>query len=188
MPVSFQRCLVVAAICAAAGLGGHVLLRPYAAYAGCNGPGCMAPPCQGPNCLAPPPCDTHPCAALVSDAEAALPDAAIPARQKGRGLIPGPDIIQLSPSPGGVVTSPFVLRIAFRAQGNEPVDPRSVRVVYWKNPVVDLTTRFGGYISAGGIALPVGMLPPGNHTIAVHVADVDYHASTEYITINVRPR
>ena len=195
---NYFRCLAVAAICAVSGFGGYALLHPHAAYAGCGAGNCMAAPgcgssgcmtqsCGGGNCVAP--CPSQPCVVdLVTDAEAGLPNAAQKVQLLGEGIIPPPTITQVSPAPGAVaVHSPFALKIDFTAQPNEPIDVSSVKVVYEKNPEIDLTPRLRPYISAEGISVPASALPPGSQTILVHVADKDFHGKTVTITIAVQP-
>lgn len=175
------------ALAGSTGCGGGSCVQ---AEPGCAGGNCVQAEqgCGGGNCLAP--CDAHPCVfELVSDAEARLPDAPASRRLPGRGLIPGPDIIQVAPTPGASIAhAPFALRIAFKPHSDEPVDPASVQVLYDKNPEIDLTARLAKQklVSADGIDIPHAMLPPGRHEITVLVADIDKHVEYKTLSIEVR--
>ena len=168
----------LAAICAVAGLAGYALLKPHAAQAGCGGGNCLEAPCE-----------TRPCVVdIVTAEEAALPAALGKTHLPGRSIFPGPDIVQVQPSPGGTVHPPFALRIDFRLHSHEPpVDVSSVKIFYEKNPEIDLTDRLHAYISRNGISIPSGALPAGSQSFAVHVADTDYHTNTAIFTITVAP-
>lgn len=109
---------------------------------------------------------------LITATEAALPDAA-GARQLGvRGVSRGPKILVLSPAPdAGLVRSPLDLVLKFETHGGAVVQPLSVKVIYLKNPTVNLTQRIGNLITATGIEVRGAQAPSGTHYIRVEVKD-----------------
>ncbi len=130
---------------------------------------------------------------LVSDEEAALPPP-----RKGiamRGAVHWPGITFVSPAATATETrSPFDFTVTFEPyrkatarKDAKPVSvrPESVKVLYLKTPIVDLTPRFEGRISANGIELADVSLPVGTHQIAIAVKDSAGHENLQTLTINV---
>lgn len=119
---------------------------------------------------------------LITKNEAALPaDTAA-----HRGISRGPTIVVVSPSPGaGTIQSPIELKIKFESHGSATVDADSVLVTYVKAPGVDLTARIKPFIAASGIDVKGAEVPPGAHTVRVHVADSYGHESSADFTFMV---
>jgi hypothetical protein len=107
--------------------------------------------------------------ALITAAEAALPPA--PAAQPTRGIARGPTVKLLSPEGETPVKGPLNLKLSFEGRGGEKVDPSSVKVVYLKSPLVDLTSRLQPAISASGIDLTQAEIAPGEHVLRITVKD-----------------
>jgi hypothetical protein len=106
---------------------------------------------------------------LISATEAALPPAV--SGPPTRGISRGPGVKLLSPEADTPVSGPVTLKLSFEGRGGEKIDPSSVRVVYMKSPLVDLTPRLQSAISANGIDLGQAEIPPGEHTLRVTVKD-----------------
>jgi hypothetical protein len=81
---------------------------------------------------------------LITAQEAALPNA-VGAPQLGvRGVTRGPKVLVLSPAPdAGLVRSPLDLVLKFETHGRSVIEPLSVKVIYLKNPTINLTQRIG---------------------------------------------
>ena len=108
-------------------------------------------------------------ATLITAEEARLP----PPTHVGatRGVARPTELTLVSPSGQPVGTS-FPLKIDFRTHNGVVVDLSTVRVLYLREPAVDITARVKPYLSANGIAMPADA-PPGDHTIAVELEDAD---------------
>ncbi len=106
---------------------------------------------------------------LITAAEASLPPAA--AAPATRGIARGPSVKLISPESEAPVRAPLSLKLSFEGRGGEKVDPASVRVVYLKSPLVDLTPRLQAAISPNGIDLNQVDIPPGEHALRVTVKD-----------------
>jgi len=110
---------------------------------------------------------------LITAQEAALPDAAGVNLKLGfRGVTRAPKILVLSPAPdAGMVRSPLNLLLKFETYGGSVIEPRSVKMIYLKNPAINLTQRIGDLIKTGGIEVDNAQVPPGTHYIRVEVKD-----------------
>jgi hypothetical protein len=110
---------------------------------------------------------------LITAKEAALPDAVGVNLKLGlRGVTRGPKILVISPAPdAGMVRSPLNLLLKFEAYGGSVIEPRSVKMIYLKNPAINLTQRIGDLIETGGIEVDNAQVPPGTHYIRVEVKD-----------------
>ena len=86
------------------------------------------------------------------------------------------NLIMLSPL--GAVTSPLNLKLKFESFGGTKIDEDSVRVIYLKNPSVDLTPRLKKHLKSNGIEMDVAEAPPGEHRLKVEVKDSDGHLGT----------
>lgn len=118
------------------------------------------------------------CADLITESEAGLPSV-----QRGepvtRAITRGPGINLLSPPAGSpTVRSPFDLRLEFVQRGDARVDPETVRVLYDKNPPVNLIERVRAGVSEKGIVLAGAQVPAGRHTLIVSVADIEGRSTT----------
>lgn len=120
---------------------------------------------------------------LITAKEAALPPAA--GVLATRGISRGPAIKVVSPAPDTAVKSPFDLKLNFEARGGEKIDPNSIKVVYMKSPLVDLTPRLQSAITPSGINFQQAEVPPGEHTIRITVKDGTGRETNNTMTIVV---
>jgi hypothetical protein len=80
-----------------------------------------------------------------------------------RGVTRGPKVVVVSPAPdAGMVHSPFKLRLKFEAHGGASIDPQRVKMVYLKNPSVNLTQRIGELIKRDGLEVDDAQTPPAS--------------------------
>ena len=110
---------------------------------------------------------------LITAREAALPDAVGVNLKLGfRGVTRGPKILVLSPAPdAGMVRSPLNLLLKFETHGGAMIEPHSVKMIYLKQPTINLTQRIGDFIKMGGIEVNSAEVPPGTHYIRIDVKD-----------------
>jgi hypothetical protein len=123
---------------------------------------------------------------LVTAEEAALPPAPQAAAivLTNRGITRGPRISLLVPEAS--VSSPFELKVAFRAHGGSKINPDSIKLVYLKSPAVDLTTRVRPFVSRSGLDVIQAEAPPGRHAFKIAVLDSQGREATAVFTISVR--
>jgi hypothetical protein len=112
---------------------------------------------------------------LITTQEAALPDAIGVAHRLGvRGVTRGPMVSVVSPAPdAGAVKSPLRLLLRFESHGGASIDLNSVKLIYLKNPAINLTQRVADLVMTGGIDLRSAEVPPGTHYIRVEVKDTE---------------
>ncbi|MGQ2924187.1 hypothetical protein [Variovorax sp.] len=115
---------------------------------------------------------------LITDAEAKLPSAYL--ENKRAGLTRGPGIEVASPSTEAGREA-VALKIGFKPRGGVVIDPKTVKVQYMKEPVVDLTERVRPYISDTGIAIDAARVPAGEHQLRVQVGDAEGRVSSKLI-------
>jgi hypothetical protein len=110
---------------------------------------------------------------LITPREAALPDAAgINLKLGFRGVSRGPKVLVVSPAPdAGLVRSPLNLLLKFETHAGAIIEPQFVKLIYLKNPAINLTQRVGHLIKADGIEVNNADVPPGTHYIRVEVKD-----------------
>jgi hypothetical protein len=122
---------------------------------------------------------------LIKPSEAALPSAPAAAgiAMHTRGLTRRPNVIVASPA--AAVTSPFTLKLQFKAHGGSSIKPGSVKVLYLKKPNVDLTARVSPFVTAKGVDMTGAEAPPGRHVIKVKVADSAGREGSAVFVINV---
>jgi hypothetical protein len=106
---------------------------------------------------------------LITETEAALPTLA--GSPSTRGISRGPSVKLESPGADSPTAAPFKLKVKFEPRGDVKIDPASVKVLYLKSPIVDLTPRLKHMISSDGIDLSNAVTPPGIHPIRVVVKD-----------------
>ncbi len=121
---------------------------------------------------------------LISAAEAALPNAPQPADRFTRGIARGPGITLLSPA-SGPLTSPFDLDVVFEPRGARAIDKDSVRVLYVKDPVLNITDRVQKAIHAQGIKLNGVEMPPGEHVLRILLRDQEGRESRADFSLKV---
>lgn len=120
---------------------------------------------------------------LITEDEARLPSA----YQEGKraGLTRGPGIDVASPV-GTVQKNGVALKVQFKSRGGVAIDPKTVRVVYMKNPAVDLTDRIRTHVSGTGIELGGAQVPPGAHQLRVEVGDAEGRVSSKLVDFNAQ--
>jgi hypothetical protein len=110
---------------------------------------------------------------LITEAEAKLPPPSLFSTSV-RGVTRGPKVLILSPAPGAPPgKAPLKLKLKFESYGGSKIDVDSIKVVYVKEPTVDLTKRVKPYIDEEGTQLDMAAarVPPGEHMIRVDVQD-----------------
>ncbi|MEN9879513.1 MAG: hypothetical protein RIQ55_159 [Pseudomonadota bacterium] len=110
-------------------------------------------------------------APLITAKEAKLPDAA--GGLNTRGISRGPGIKVVSPEAGVQNKGPFEFKVDFEPRGGATIDKSSIKVIYMKSPVVDLTPRIKGALTDNGFDLKNAEIPPGEHQIKIMVKDSD---------------
>jgi hypothetical protein len=122
-------------------------------------------------------------APLITAKEAALPNSS--GTLATRGISRGPAVKLNSPETDTPIAAPFDLRVAFEARGDAKVDPNSVKVIYMKSPIVDLTPRMKGAISVNGIDFTKAEVPPGAHAIKITVKDTEGRETNSVLNLSV---
>lgn len=120
---------------------------------------------------------------LITEAEAKLPSAYQEAKRAG--LTRGPGIDVASPS-GTVQKNGLALKVQFKSRGGVAIDPKTVRVVYMKNPAVDLTDRIRTHVSGSGIELEGAQVPAGAHQLRVEVGDAEGRVSSKLVDFSAQ--
>jgi len=120
-------------------------------------------------------------APLVTAQEAALPPAS--GTLATRGISRGPAVKLNSPEADTPIQSPFDLKFTFEARGESKIDPSSVKVVYMKTPIVDLTPRLKNAITPTGIDFQKADLPVGTHVLKVTVKDTEGRETNSIINL-----
>jgi len=107
---------------------------------------------------------------LITPEEAGLP---MPDATGGttRNVTRGPGIDPVAPAAAGVGRDPFRLALRFKPRNGVAIDPASVRVLYRRQPAVDITARLKPFVTADGIDAPAVLVPPGRHVLDVEVTD-----------------
>lgn len=125
--------------------------------------------------------------ALITAEEAALPDAAdqkISTQHRSPEI--DPEVKIMAPaSNNAIVKSPIDLKLTFKTYGGTKVDVGSIKVLYLKKPVVDLTPRVLKYLQSGQIDMRGAEVPPGQHEIIIEFRDSGGHIGSEKMTLNV---
>jgi len=122
---------------------------------------------------------------LITEQEAMRPAATPKADEGVRGIFRAPKIHVVSPQTADAVSSPLNLKLKFESFGGTRIDADSVRVIYLKNPSVDLTPRVKKHLNGNGIEMDVAEAPPGQHRLKVEVKDSDGHLGTAEFILNV---
>lgn len=121
---------------------------------------------------------------LITEDEARLPVAQEAKEQVTRAITRGPGISLASADI--VEREGFPLRIVFEPRGGVAIDPNSVRILYLKNPAVDLTERLKGQIRPEGVEVPAATAPTGEHPLQVTVRDSNGRQSVKKFKLVVR--
>jgi hypothetical protein len=122
-------------------------------------------------------------ATLIADDEAKRPND--PQAEASRGITRGPNIRLELPQVTLVAHAPFDFKVHFEAHGGAQIDPSSVRVIYLKQPNVDLTDRLRPYVTAEGIDMTQAQVPSGEHLLRVEVKDTDGRAAEAVLSFTV---
>ncbi len=104
-----------------------------------------------------------------------------------RNLTRGPGIDTLGTLGSGVAGKPLRLTVKFLPSNGVPIDPESVRVIYRREPALDVTTRVKAFITPQGIEAPAVLVPPGRHVIEIEAADREGRIGRRQMTLNVAP-
>ena len=123
-------------------------------------------------------------AVLITADEANLPPTPFPSLS--RGITRGPAVKLESPS--GPVTSPFRFIVTFEAHGGAQIAQQSVKLLYLRNPTIDLTSRVKVYLTAQGLGITAAEAPPGKHDMILEVADTNGRVVKLPITLTVTPK
>ena len=121
---------------------------------------------------------------LITPEEAALPimKGAVPT--SNRGITRGPKIIVVEENG---VSSPIRFQVKFQPLGGSTIDVDGVKVIYLKQPNVDLTSRVKPFTQATGIDMPDAQLPPGDHLVRIDVKDSGGRISTASFLLKIMP-
>jgi hypothetical protein len=119
---------------------------------------------------------------LITKEEASFPPGT---QTEPRGPMPGPTIEVKWPPADVRQKSPLRLVVTFTTHSGSPVDKESVRLIYIKNPLVELTNRIHDFITPTGIEVRDAQVPPGSHTIRIQLKDLAGRASSKYFTFEV---
>ena len=123
-------------------------------------------------------------APLILASEAALPDGSIATNT--RGIVRGPGVDIISPDLNSHLKRPFDLKVEFKEHGGNLIDKSSIKVVYVKSPLIDLTPRFQNGVSTKGLVFLGAEVPPGDHVIRISLKDIDGRETSKLITLKVK--
>ncbi|HEV7256842.1 MAG TPA: hypothetical protein VGN82_03590 [Bosea sp. (in: a-proteobacteria)] len=123
---------------------------------------------------------------LITREEAGLP---APDATGGavRNLTRGPGVDTQGTLGSVVAGKPLRLAVKFLPSNGVPVDPESVRVIYRRQPALDVTTRVKAFITEKGIEAPAVLVPPGKHVIEIQAVDKEGRTGRGQMTLNVTP-
>ena len=121
---------------------------------------------------------------LITEQEARRPAAERKATEAARGIFRAPKIHLLSPAEGEA-TSPINLKLKFESFGGTKIDQDSIKIIYLKSPLVDLTPRLMRHLKNNAIDLGVAEVPPGEHRLKVEVKDSDGRLGTADFILKV---
>ena len=123
-------------------------------------------------------------AELITADEAALPLMKGAVANSNRGITRGPKI---TVSEEGAAKSPIRFQVKFQPLGGSTIDTEGVKVIYLKQPNVDLTPRVKAFVQPGGIDMPDAQLPPGDHLVRIDVKDSEGRVSTTSFVLKIAP-
>jgi len=123
-------------------------------------------------------------AALITPEEAALPAMKGAVATSNRGITRGPKI---TVTDDGAAKSPIRFHIKFQPLGGSTIDVDGVKVIYLKQPNVDLTPRVKPFIQPTGIDMPDAQLPAGDHLVRIDVKDSEGRVSTSSFVLKIAP-
>ena len=123
-------------------------------------------------------------AALITPEEAALPLMKGAVANSNRGITRGPKITVTEENGA---KSPIRFQVKFQPLGGSSIDPEGVKVIYLKQPNVDLTSRVKPFVQPTGIDMPEAQLPPGDHLVRIDVKDSEGRVSTTSFLLKIAP-
>lgn len=123
-------------------------------------------------------------AALITPEEAALPAMKGAVATSNRGITRGPKI---TVDESGAKTAPIRFQVKFQPLGGSTIDLDGLKVIYLKQPNVDLTPRVRPFVQPTGIDMPDALLPPGDHLVRIDVKDSEGRVSTTSFLLKIAP-
>ena len=123
-------------------------------------------------------------AALITPEEAALPAMKGAVANSNRGITRGPKITVAEES---AAKSPIRFQVKFQPLGGSTIDTDGVKIIYLKQPNVDLTPRVKPFLQPTGIDMPDAQLPPGDHLVRIDVKDSEGRVSTTSFVLKIAP-
>jgi hypothetical protein len=124
-------------------------------------------------------------APLITADEAALPPMKGAVANSGRGITRGPKITVSEES--AAKPSPIHFQVKFQPLGGSTIDLDGLKVIYLKQPNVDLTPRVKPFVQPAGIDMPNALLPPGDHLVRIDVKDSEGRVSTTSFVLKIAP-
>jgi hypothetical protein len=124
-------------------------------------------------------------AALITPEEAALPPMKGAVPNSNRGITRGPKITVSEES--SAKPAPIHFQVRFQPLGGSTIDLEGLKVIYLKQPNVDLTPRVKPFAQPGGIDMPDALLPPGDHLVRIDVKDSEGRVSTTSFLLKIAP-
>lgn len=104
-----------------------------------------------------------------------------------RNLTRGPGVDTQGTLGTGVAGKPLRLAVKFLPSNGVPVDPENVRVIYRRQPALDVTARVKAFITPQGIEAPAVLVPPGKHIIEIEAVDKEGRIGRAQMTLTVAP-
>jgi hypothetical protein len=131
------------------------------------------------------PCAGH-CLTLITQEEAAQPDAPIPRGIKVTKVEgDGPQIKIYSPDLEGPLRIPFIVDISFEASSDKIIDFDSLSVKYLKFIPIDLTGRIKPYLNSNKLTVKDVKVPQGRHRLQLFIAYATGEKTMMEIVLNV---
>ncbi|MCP4620515.1 MAG: hypothetical protein GY844_29265 [Bradyrhizobium sp.] len=122
--------------------------------------------------------------ALITPEEAALPPMKGAVANSNRGITRGPKIMVTEENGA---KSPIRFQVKFQPLGGSTIDVDGLKVIYLKQPNVDLTPRVKPFAQPTGIDMPDAQLPPGDHLVRIDVKDSEGRVSTTSFVLKIAP-
>ena len=122
---------------------------------------------------------------LIKDDEAQLPPPKFAVADSRRGVTRSPNVTFVPD--GQSARSPFHFQVKFTAFGGSTIDPKSLKITYFRTPNVDLTSRVVSFALPSGIDIPDAEAPAGEHTLRVDIKDSEGRIGTAIFVLAVAP-
>ena len=102
-----------------------------------------------------------------------------------------PAIVLHTPRDGGIYASPLPIDIDFAPGQGAAIDLDSLKVTVVTHTLIgdltfDITAEVGAYASTAGIRADDALIPAGEHTVTISVADTLQRQAEQSLTITVR--